>query len=79
MVEIRDIKQALRGMMNGIVSHSMREKGANYKVNFGVELPRLQAFAEELRASSAKAGGLTAWRCNSGTSPYASAACWPEC
>lgn len=56
MVEIRDIKQALRGMMNGIVSHSMREKGANYKVNFGVELPRLQAFAEELRASLGEGG-----------------------
>ena len=36
-------------MMNGVVSQSMRTKGVTYKFNFGVELPRLQAFAEELR------------------------------
>lgn len=35
-------------MMNGPVSASMREKGLTYKVNFGVELPRLQEFASEL-------------------------------
>lgn len=45
---VRLIKQELRGMMNGIVSQSMREKGLAYKVNFGVELPRLQAYAAEL-------------------------------
>lgn len=45
---VRLIKQELRGMMNGVVSHSMREKGLAYKVNFGVELPRLQAYAAEL-------------------------------
>lgn len=38
-------------MMNGVASHSMREKGLTYKVNFGVELPRLQAYAAELRAT----------------------------
>ena len=46
---VRLIKQELRGMMNGVVSHSMREKGLAYKVNFGVELPRLQDYAAELR------------------------------
>lgn len=46
---VRLIKQELRGMMNGVVSHSMREKGLSYKVNFGVELPRLQDYAAELR------------------------------
>lgn len=46
---VRLIKQELRGMMNGVVSQSMREKGLAYKVNFGVELPRLQAYAAELR------------------------------
>ena len=39
--QLREIKRALRGMMNGVVSASMREKGLTYKVNFGVELPRL--------------------------------------
>ena len=33
--------------MNGPVSQSMREKGLAYKVNFGVELPRLREMAEE--------------------------------
>ncbi len=44
----RLIKRALHAMMNGPVSASMREKGLTYKVNFGVELPRLQAYAQEL-------------------------------
>lgn len=46
--QIRLIKRALRGVMNGPVSHSMREKGLNYKVNFGVELPRLKEMADSL-------------------------------
>ena len=40
--QIREIKQQLRSLMNGAASASMREKGLNYKVNFGVELPRLK-------------------------------------
>lgn len=47
---IRSIKQNMRTMMNGVTSHSMRQKGATYKVNFGVELPRLQVYAEEVRS-----------------------------
>ena len=39
--QLRFIKQSLRGMMNGVLSQSMREKGLTYKVNFGVEMPRL--------------------------------------
>ncbi len=46
--QLRFIKRSLRGVMNGIVSTSMRDKGLNYKVNFGVELPRLQQMAQEL-------------------------------
>ena len=34
--QLRTIKRSLRGVMNGPVSHSMREKGLTYKVNFGV-------------------------------------------
>ena len=44
--QIREIKKSLRGVMNGPVSQSMREKGLTYKVNFGVELPRLRQMAE---------------------------------
>ena len=45
--QLREIKRSLRGVMNGPVSASMREKGLTYKVNFGVELPRLQQMAAE--------------------------------
>ena len=31
--------------MNGMVSQSMREKGLDYKLNFGIELPRLKEIA----------------------------------
>ena len=34
--------------MNGVVSQSMREKGLNYKLNFGIELPRIKQIAESL-------------------------------
>ena len=46
--QLRTIKRSLRGVMNGPVSHSMREKGLTYKVNFGVELPRLKEMADTL-------------------------------
>ena len=38
---IRKIKTELRLAMNGVASAYMRENGMNYKLNFGVELPRL--------------------------------------
>ena len=46
--QVRFVKRSLHGMMNGPVSASMREKGLTYKVNFGVELPRLREFATSL-------------------------------
>ena len=48
---IRTIKADLRAMMNGVASAAMREAGLtqDYRVNFGVELPRLKEMAEELR------------------------------
>lgn len=46
--QVRAVKQRLRTLMNGPVSQSMRQKGLAYKVNFGVELPRLVALAAEL-------------------------------
>lgn len=44
-VQIREIKTQLRLSMNGAVSQSMREKGLVYKLNFGVELPRIKSIA----------------------------------
>ena len=46
--QLRYIKRSLHGMMNGPVSASMRERGLTYKVNFGVEIPRLREFSNEL-------------------------------
>jgi Predicted DNA alkylation repair enzyme len=43
--QIKDIKAQLRLFMNGVVAQSMREKGLNYKLNFGVELPRIKEIA----------------------------------
>ena len=46
--QVRAIKREFHLMMNGITSQSMREKGLTYRTNFGVELPRLKAFSENL-------------------------------
>lgn len=43
---LKDIKKQLRLFMNGAVSQSMREKGLVYKLNFGVDLPRIKSIAE---------------------------------
>lgn len=36
--------------MNGVASARMRESGLMYHVNFGIELPRLQQIADEVRS-----------------------------
>lgn len=46
--KVKEIKQSFRQMMDGVVSKSMRDKGAAYKLNWGATLPRLQAKAEEI-------------------------------
>ncbi len=43
--QLKAIKTQLRLSMNGAASQSMREKGLLYKINFGVELPRLKQIA----------------------------------
>lgn len=43
--QLREIKTQLRLSMNGVASQSMREKGLVYKLNFGVELPRIKGIA----------------------------------
>lgn len=43
--QLKEIKTQLRLSMNGAVSQSMREKGLVYKLNFGVELPRIKMIA----------------------------------
>ncbi len=47
--KIKEIKLSFRVMMDGVVAGSMRDKGIDYRLNWGVTLPRLQAHAEELK------------------------------
>ena len=42
---VRQIKAQLRLFMNGVLSQSLREKGLQYRLIFGVELPRLKEIA----------------------------------
>ena len=44
---IRNIRTDLRLAMNGVVSSSMRDKGVDYKMNFGVDVPRIKGIAEK--------------------------------
>jgi 3-methyladenine DNA glycosylase AlkD len=56
--QIRQIKEQFRLSMNGPVSASMREKGVAYKVNFGVEIPRIRAIAQPYGLNHALAQAL---------------------
>ena len=47
--QIKEIKQSFRLMMDGMVATSMRNKGLDYKLNWGATLPRLRDKAEELK------------------------------
>jgi len=46
---IKRIKQSFRQMMDGAIAKSMRDKGVDYKLNWGATLPRLREMADELR------------------------------
>lgn len=59
---IRNIKKELRLAMNGVASAFMRENGLNYKLNFGVELPRLQSISKEFEPDHELAQAL--WKEN---------------
>ena len=39
---VKEIKQSFRQMMDGSVAQSMRNKGVDYKLNWGATLPRLK-------------------------------------
>ena len=56
--QLKEIKTQLRLSMNGAVSQSMREKGLVYKLNFGVELPRIKAIAGEYEKDHSLAQAL---------------------
>ncbi len=44
---VKIIKQSFRPLMDGAVAQSMRDKGVDYHLNWGVTLPRLREMADE--------------------------------
>jgi hypothetical protein len=46
--KIKQIKQSFRLMMDGATAASMRQKGLDYKLNWGATLPRLREKADEI-------------------------------
>lgn len=44
---IRSIRTDLRLSMNGVIATSMREKGMDYRMNFGVDIPKLKIIAQK--------------------------------
>lgn len=54
---ILDIKQELRASMNGVASSHMRQT-EDYRVNWGVELPRVAEIAKEFESSRELAQAL---------------------
>ena len=59
---IREIKSRFRLFMNGPVSQSMRERGLDYKLNFGIEYPRIKELAAAYTPSHELAQAL--WKEN---------------
>ena len=45
---VREIKQSLRQLMDGQTAQSMRDKGLDYKLNWGASIPMLREKAEEI-------------------------------
>mgnify|MGYP002625049891 CR=1 FL=1 len=45
---VKDIKQSFRLMMDGKTAQSMRDKGVEYKLNWGASIPMLKEKAEEI-------------------------------
>lgn len=58
--QIRDVKRLLRAAMSGPVSASMRAQGLGYKLNFGVDQPRLLTIADEVRETILPVGDIEA-------------------
>ena len=46
--QVKEIKQSFRLMMDGMIASSMRQKGLDYKLNWGATLPRLKEKADEI-------------------------------
>ena len=49
---LREIRSDLRLSMNGIIATSMREKGLHYRMNFGVDIPKIKEIAKRYESGS---------------------------
>ena len=49
---VKEIKQSFHQLMDGAVAQSMRDKGLNYHLNWGVTLPRLREMADDIKSDS---------------------------
>lgn len=47
--KIKEIKRSFRQIMDGATAQSMRQKGLEYKLNWGASLPRLRQMADEIK------------------------------
>ena len=56
--KVRKIKQSFRLYMNGVAAQSMRDKGMDYKINWGLTLPHLREMAAEYDKDKALATAL---------------------
>lgn len=57
---VKKIRTDLRLSMNGIIATSMRQKGMDYKMNFGVDVPKLRLIARNYTPNATLADML--WR-----------------
>ena len=46
--QLKEVKRSFKLMMNGMAAQSMRAKGLDYHVNWGVSLPSLRGKAKEI-------------------------------
>lgn len=44
---VKEIKRSFRTVMDGATAQSMRQKGLDYRLNWGVTIPRLREMADE--------------------------------
>ncbi len=54
----KEIKQSFRLMMDGATAQSMRQKGLDYKLNWGATLPRLKEMASQLKKEAQSSDDL---------------------
>lgn len=52
---LRQIRTDLRLSMDGVVAASMRAKGINYRMNFGVKIPRIKEISTKYKSGKALA------------------------